>query len=121
MQAHPLAELFPLIDGNELKELADSIRQEGQREPIVLYEGKILDGRNRFQACGLIGAIPTTIPFNGGDPLRFVIQQNLARRLLNESQRGLIACTIKAINAAKEGHKVKVLSWKNHGKNMEDF
>ena len=48
---HPLADLFPLIGGAASEELTADIRQHGVREPVVLYEGKILDGRNRWRAA----------------------------------------------------------------------
>jgi ParB-like chromosome segregation protein Spo0J len=51
MQSHELAECFPLIAGNEFAELVASIRARGQHEPITLFNGLILDGRNRYRAC----------------------------------------------------------------------
>ena len=47
---HPLAELFPTIGNDELQELADDIGKNGMIAPITLFEGKILDGRNRLAA-----------------------------------------------------------------------
>jgi hypothetical protein len=44
---HPLADFFPLIEGDELDQFVASIRKSvGPREPIVVCEDKILDGRN---------------------------------------------------------------------------
>ena len=50
---HPLADIFPMLDDNELKALAEDIKTKGLTEPITLYEGKVLDGRNRYRACDL--------------------------------------------------------------------
>lgn len=92
---HPLASIFPMMPDAELRELADDIKQNGQRAPIYLLEGKILDGRNRFKACGMVGVEPKFRDFNGnGDPLTFVISANVHRRHLTESQRGLIAAKL---------------------------
>ena len=45
---HPYADKFPMLPESELQELAESILQNGLRQPIVLTEdGLILDGRNR--------------------------------------------------------------------------
>lgn len=52
MDFHPIANLFPLMTGDEYLALVEDIRANGLLEPVVLYEGKILDGRNRYNACG---------------------------------------------------------------------
>jgi hypothetical protein len=97
---HPLADLFPLIDGDEFDRLVDDIRDNGQREPIVLFEGKILDGRNRYRACLEAGAIPETRPFDPdmeGSAEAYVLSVNAHRRHLTlEQKRGLIIELLKA-------------------------
>lgn len=53
MNAHPAAAIFPILTGDALAELADDIRANGLRQPIVTFEGQVLDGRNRLAACRL--------------------------------------------------------------------
>lgn len=91
LTAHPLAEKFPMISEPELRELAEDIRQNGQRDPIITLNGKILDGRNRAAACDF-AKIPVRTQELGKDqdPLKFVLSKNLFRRNLTESQRALI-------------------------------
>ena len=52
---HPAAELFPLMSEPELRELGEDIQANGLQAPIVLYKGKLLDGRNRLDAMELVG------------------------------------------------------------------
>jgi hypothetical protein len=47
--AHPLANMFPMIEGNAFEELKRDISSQGILEPIRLYQGMILDGRNRYE------------------------------------------------------------------------
>jgi hypothetical protein len=49
--AHPLAATFPMIEGTAFEELKSDIRNHGILEPIRLYQGMILDGRNRYAAA----------------------------------------------------------------------
>ena len=94
---HPLAALFPMLDDEELKALAKDIKAKGLREPITLYEGKVLDGRNRYRACDLadLELEPDDFTqYEGDDALGFVVSKNLHRRHLNESQRAQIAAEI---------------------------
>ncbi len=90
-EAHPLAEMFPMLPDRELMQLAYDIRDNGQAEPIILYEGKILDGRNRHQACRVLKIEPVFAEFDGTDPLAYVVSKNLHRRHLSDSQRSAIA------------------------------
>ena len=95
MQSHPAAEIFPMMLGSDLDALVADIRDNGQREPVVLHEGLILDGRNRFAACQLLGIEPATMEWDGnGMPETFVISMNLHRRHLNDGQRAMIAARL---------------------------
>ena len=88
---HPLANIFPLMDGSDFRELVEDIRSHGLREPVVIHEGAVLDGRNRQRACAAAQVPIRYEPFSGSDPVAFVISMNLRRRHLNESQRAMVA------------------------------
>src|SRR5262249_13912192 len=65
------------------------IKANGLHYPIFLYEGKILDGRNRYRACLEAGLEPATrnCDHHVGDPAAFVISRNIRRRHLNAKHR----------------------------------
>jgi hypothetical protein len=95
LRSHPAADVFPLMGEADLAALADDIRKNGQRDAIVLLNGSILDGRNRWLAAQKLGHTPITEEWDGiGTPLDFVVSKNLHRRHLNLSQRAMIACQI---------------------------
>lgn len=91
---HPIAELFPLMSESELQELADDIRNNGQREDIIVYQARILDGRNRYRACLLADVEPRVRSYIGTDPIRDVLSWNLHRRHLTTSQRAMVATAV---------------------------
>lgn len=93
-QIHPIAEIFPLMRGAAFDELVSDIKDRGLREPIVLHEGQVLDGRNRLRACQSLGIDPTIKIFDGSDPLAYVISVNLRRRHLKDGQRALVAARL---------------------------
>ena len=51
MMFHNLASIFPLMTEEEYQALVRDIERNGLLEPVWLYEGKIIDGRNRYRAC----------------------------------------------------------------------
>ena len=90
MELHPLCEIFQQGDDRTLSEMADDIARNGLNDPIVRYEGRILDGRNRFLACKMAGVEPRFEEYTGDKPFEFVISKNLYRRHLDTSQRGML-------------------------------
>jgi hypothetical protein len=96
--AHPAAELFPLMKDTDRGLLVDDIVEHGLREPILVYQGLILDGRNRLRACEIAGVEPRFVEWDGvGSPLAIVLSRNLHRRHLNEGQRAIIAARAKGM------------------------
>jgi hypothetical protein len=91
---HPLADLFPMLGAEEQRALTADIRDNGLHAPIVTFEDKILDGRNRFRACQVAGVKPVFKEYKGDDPLGYVVSLNLKRRHLDASQRAMIAAKI---------------------------
>ena len=116
LEFHPLSNIFPLMEGVEFEELVADIKARGLREKIDLYEGKIVDGRNRYRALQRLGIVPDANYFrkaiythsiggeiaphegNNDDRVRaYVISKNIHRRhLIAEQRRGLIAELLKA-------------------------
>jgi ParB-like nuclease domain len=93
LNPHPLAECFPMLSESELQELADDIKANGLLQKIVLFKGKIIDGRNRYVACQIAGVpIENSITqYEGSDPMGYVISANLRRRHLEAGARAMIA------------------------------
>ena len=83
----------------DLQGLSDNIKENGLQSLITVFEGQILDGRNRFRACEIAEVIPVFESYTGKDALTFVISHNLHRRHLTESQRAMVAAKMADLNA----------------------
>lgn len=94
LQIHELANIFPKMPPSEFQSLKADIQANGQLETIVLYDGKVLDGRHRYTACKEIGIETKTRIYEGSDPVGYVISLNLKRRHMNESQRSMVAASL---------------------------
>lgn len=92
-EQHPLSAAFPAMGEKEFQELAADIKANGLRDSITLFEGKVLDGWHRLQACQKVEVNPRTQTFSG-DPISYVLSKNAYRRNLTGSQRAeaVIAC-----------------------------
>ena len=101
LEPHPYAAIFPMMGGVEFADLANDIKSNGLREPVWLYEGKILDGRNRAEACVVTGTPLVTREYDGDDPVGFVLSLNLHRRHLDSGQRACVAVELERAYAAE--------------------
>jgi N6-adenosine-specific RNA methylase IME4 len=104
---HPLANVLPLLDGAEFDGLVRDIAQNGLLTPIVLYQDKILDGRNRYLACQKAGVEPRYVEYEGDDPVGFVISQNLSRRHLGPSERAMVAARMANLKWGQRADRVE--------------
>src|SRR5215467_1615774 len=99
LEPHEFSKMFPPISEEDFGKLAADIKLNGLRQHIVLYQGKILDGNNRYRACSLVGIKPTFADFTGtdADARNYVISVNIHRRHLSrEDRKAIIEMLLKA-------------------------
>jgi hypothetical protein len=111
LKFHPLANLFPLMEGAEFDELVADIKARGLCERIIVYDGAILDGRNRYRACLAAGVKPTIERYEKGcpelkDPVAWVISRNLRRRHLTPEDKIKILAQLVAAHPEKSDRKL---------------
>jgi hypothetical protein len=108
-EVHPLAEVWPLLEGEELAALAESIAEHGLREPIVIDgSGRLLDGRNRLAACRLAKVAPMYVTLPDLDTeeriAAYIGDRNAERRHLSAGQQAMgRALMLQAAGKRKNG------------------
>lgn len=107
LKIHPVANIFPMLTPDELLDLAESIKTEGQRNDIVLdTDGTILDGRNRLAACQIAGIEPHFTTYTGSNSARLIISSNVHRRHISKGQQAMIT----VIACSLSGHSLRDLA-----------
>lgn len=106
---HEVANIFPLMQGEEFDALKADIAANGLREPVWLHtDGRIIDGRNRYRACCELGIEPMYRTWDGnGSLVSFVVSLNLHRRHLSSGQKAMIAAEILPL-LEEEGRQAKI-------------
>lgn len=92
-KVHSAALRMPAMSEEEFTALCVDIQENGLIVPIELYDGKIIDGRHRQQACDKLGIKPEYVEtdLDGLSPEAYVLALNLKRRHLSPSQRAAFA------------------------------
>lgn len=90
LKPHPAAEVVPMMTGEELARLQENIATGYDPSlPIVLYQGQILDGRNRHLVCRDQDVKPVFVEYDGDEPYSYAFRVNLVRRQLTPGQATL--------------------------------
>jgi hypothetical protein len=118
MKNHPIADVWPMMDEAKLAELADDIRKNGQLVPVWLYEGKILDGRNRWAACKIAGVEPKTKEYTGDEPTAFAVAMNDRRRHMNKGALAAVAAELEPFFSADAKRRQREAG-KEHGRGQK--
>jgi hypothetical protein len=138
IEIHPAALLFPPLNDDELVALGEDIKANGLRQPVAIFDDKVLDGVNRLDSMERDGIrfdvcrntlrdlgweicihdddIPDGLnPFGvvvlrGIDPVAYVISANLKRRhLTSEGKRYTITNALKLMPDRSNNYIAKLL------------
>jgi hypothetical protein len=80
LEPHAVTGIVPEFDGPGYEAFRENIAKVGQLEPIVLFQGKIIDGRARYRACKELGRPVIARKWEGGmDPTCYISAVNRLR------------------------------------------
>jgi hypothetical protein len=94
-ELHEYAEILPSMSAAELEQLEEDIKTNGLHHGIILHQGKILDGRHRYEICKKYCIEAVFEEYKGDDPLGCVVSANLCRRHMSDGQRAMVAARLK--------------------------
>jgi len=102
IELHELAHIFPPMPDAEMESLVESIKTHGLVHPITTYQGKILDGKERYKACIIAGVKPRYTAYMGDDPLSFLNSQNLMRYHLPLEEKEAILAEVEKLQVLRK-------------------
>jgi len=116
MKYHRVVNLFPPMSGSEQTALRADIKKHGLKMPIVVWRGKVIDGRNRYEACCDLGIDEFEVEeFEGSEDemLAHVVSLNMSRRQLNSGQKACVGVELgtyrDSLDSGKSGDSSKRL------------
>lgn len=103
---HPIGAAVPGMSKDEKADLRKSMEENGyfDEEPIIMFEGMILDGFHRYTTAAKVGVTPTFKDYKGEDPVGYVAARNVrGRRHLSDDQKSIVAGKLAELHAKREG------------------
>lgn len=103
--------LIPPLPVDEYAALKQSIQRHGCRDALVIWEGILVDGHNRHEICDQIDKPFKTVPLLCVDTregaMAWMIDNQLARRNVNDYQRSVLALKKEDLLKAAAAEKQK--------------
>ena len=96
--------LIPALTAEEFKQLEENILKDGIRDPLVLWNGYLIDGHNRYQIAFKHGLEYKTIDKEFEDESQvkeWMILNQFGRRNLNIYQRNVLALQLEEVFSVK--------------------
>lgn len=117
------SKLIPALLDEERSGLEASLKAEGCRDALIVWNGMLIDGHNRYEICQKhnIEFQTTEISFDSRDDAKiWIIQNQFSRRNLNSYQRGKLALELKPLiaNKAKKQQGTRVDISQNSGESL---
>lgn len=102
--------LIPPLTPYELRQLEENIQRDGCRDPLVLWNGILVDGHNRHEICGRL-SLPfqtSEITLEDRDAAKaWIIRNQFGRRNLQPFQRAELTLQLEPLIAAKVKENLK--------------
>lgn len=114
--------LIPPLSADEFKQLEENILSEGIREKIIVWQGIIIDGHNRFKISQSHGIKFETLEkeFESREDVKiWIIKNQFGRRNLSAYDRSKLALELEPLIAGKARENLKTAG-ENFGKGLQN-
>jgi ParB-like chromosome segregation protein Spo0J len=103
LKFHRVCELFPDMAADDYQSLKSHIAEHGLQTMILTFNNEIIDGRHRAKICQELDIPVDCEEWDGEEEhlLDYVLGENLMRRHLTQSQKGMIGAELERIIAAQ--------------------
>lgn len=112
LKPHKFAELLPMMSEPEYQALkADVIANKGFNDRATLFQGQLLDGRNRNRVSQETGIPLPTVTFKGteADALRFVYSKAVHRNMTDSQKAAAAVNFLPKFEQIAKHHKIENL------------
>lgn len=114
--------LIPPLTDDEFSRLEKSILTEGVREPIITWNGTIIDGHNRYRICQKHGLSfkTTEREFDSRDAaIAWICDNQLGRRNLDPGQRAALVIEQNEAEVREAARERQILNLKQNQEHSE--
>ena len=111
-----LSALIPPLTGDEYTLLEESILAEGCRDALIVWQGILIDGHNRYKICrehGLSFRVEEARVSSRAEAMAWMAKNQLGRRNLNNFQRAELALVYKPAIEAEADLQIGDKSFRN--------
>jgi hypothetical protein len=99
---HPALTVIPMMNEEELDDLADDIKQYGLNKPVILWRQYVVDGRCRLEGCKRAKVEPRFDRLGDDqDPVAYIVSVNLFRQSLWRWQRALAVAKLGLLDQTR--------------------
>ena len=109
--------LIPPLTSEEFKQLERNILEEGIRDPLVTWNGILVDGHNRYRIATEYDIDFVTVEKEFADMnavKEWMINNQFGRRNLNNYQRSVLALQLEDVFKAKAKENLKIYGGNQH-------
>ena len=103
-ERHPYSAVWPDMAQDVFADLVEDVKKHGVREPIVLFDGQVLDGWHRYRAACKARVAPSYVELQAhADPAAVVISANAHRRNIKATPRIAAMTLLEGLASAGGG------------------